>query len=166
MADDRGPALEALRRLNDAGYLFYLDRNRTRADDLLVRAHAADCLHRAAAALSRAEQNLRRAIPAPSRETPFPDPALLGSARALKALQERIALLETRLRGPALLPDGDFSTKIPTEDLHYRLVSLDAALLDCAAAIETGAMAPLEPAFSSLLNAAEQAISKRNEISG
>jgi hypothetical protein len=164
MADDAVPNLETLRRLNDAGYGFYRDAARVRADDLLVRARAADSLHRTAASLALAEQKLRRAMPAPSREIPFPDPALLATARTLKAFQERIATLETRLRGPAALPDRDFSAIIPTEGLRHRLVAVDAALLDHAAAVEAGASAPAEPVFSSLLDTLEQVIADRTEL--
>jgi len=159
MSDGREPSLEILRRLNDSGYLFYRDPARVRADDLLVRARAADCLHRAAAVLSLAEQKLRRAIPAPSRETPFPDPVLLTAARDLKALQERIATLETRLRGPAALPDRDFSAIIPTEEVRLRLVTLDAVLLDRAAAIEAAA-----PALTTVLDGFEQALADRAQL--
>jgi hypothetical protein len=164
MADDATPNLETLRRLNDAGYGFYRNPARVRADDLLVRARAANYLHRAAAALSRAEQALRHAMPAPSRENPFPDPALLATARALKAFQDRIAIFETRLRGPAALPDRDFSAVIPTEDLRQRLVTLDAALLDRAAIAEAEASAAAHAAYESVLDAFEQAIRERTEL--
>jgi hypothetical protein len=164
MADDRAPDLASLRRLNDSGYLYYRDPKRIRADDLMVRAGAADCLHRAAAALARAEQTLRRAMPAPSRETPFPDPALLATARALKAFQERIATIETRLRGPAALPDRDFSAIAPTEELRYRLVAVDAALVNHAAAVETGASGATDAGFGTLLDALEQVIDERTKL--
>jgi len=164
MADDAAANLETLRRLYDAGYGFYRNVTRVRADDLLVRALAADSLHRAEAALSLAEQKLRHAIPAPSREIPFPDPALLATARSLKAFQERIATLETRLRGAAALPDRDFSAVIPTEDLRHRLVALDAALVDRATAVETGGAGDVEAGFAELLDALEQAITDRTEL--
>jgi hypothetical protein len=166
MADDRAPDLAALRRLNDSGYLYYRDPKRVRADDLMVRAGAADCLHRAAALLALAEQKLRRAIPAPSREIPFPDPALLAAARGLKALQERIATLETRLRGAAALPDRDFSAIAPTEDLRNRLVGLDAELVGHAAAVETAASGEADLSFSALLDALAQAIDDRSKLAG
>lgn len=166
MAEDREPDLATLRRLNNSGYLYYRDPKRVRADDLMVRAGAADCLHRAAAALALAEQKLRRAMPAPSRETPFPDPAKLAIARALKAFQERIASVETRLRGPAALPDRDFSAIAPTEELRYRLVALDAALVNQAATVEKGASGVADDGFTALLDALEQVIDDRTKLAG
>ena len=164
MPDDAARNLETLRRLNDAGYGFYRNPNRVRADDLLVRALATDSLHRTAAVLLGAEQKLRRAIPAPSRENPFPDPTLLATTRVLKTFQERIAKLETRLRGAAALPDRDFSSVIPSEGARSNLVTLDATLLDRVAIVETGATAASEPIFSSLLDAFEQALGDRTSL--
>jgi len=164
MPDDAAPKLETLRRLNDAGYGFYRNPTRVRADDLLVRALAADSLHRAEAALLGAEQKLRRAIPEPSREMPFSDPMLLATARGLRAFQERIAALETRLRGAAALPDRDFSSVIPSESARNKLVTIDAALFDHVAIIEAGAAKALEPIFSSLLDAFEQVLSDRANL--
>ena len=140
------PNLDILRGLNEAGYGFYQNTTRVRADDLLVRSRAADALHRAAAIVYLAEQRARRALPAPTREHPQPDPAALAAIRALKALQERIETLETTLRGAAALPDGDFSTLIPSETVRQRLVGLDAALLEDAAAAEAAAATPGLPA--------------------
>jgi small-conductance mechanosensitive channel len=156
MAEFAGPNLETLRRLIDAGYGFYRDTNRVRADDLLVRARAADSLHAAAAQLLLAEQQARRTLPAPSRENPVPDPALLAAIRDLKIRATRLASLETRLRGAGALPDRDFSAIVPTEELRNRLVSLDTSLLDCAAAAEAGT--------ASVLDALEAAIAERSEL--
>jgi hypothetical protein len=164
MPNDAAPNLETLRRLNDAGYGFYRNPTRVRADDLLVRALTADSLHRTAAVLLGAEQKLRRAIPAPSRENPFPDPALLATARVLKTFQERIASLETGLRGAAALPDRDFSSVIPSEGARSNLVKLDAALLDRVTVVETGATAALDPIFPSLLDAFEQVMRDRDNL--
>ena len=46
----------------------------------------------------------------------------------------QIAALETRLRGPAALPDRDFSAITASAAQCHRLVELDAALLDAAEA--------------------------------
>ena len=164
MPDYATPNLETLRRLNDVGYGFYRSPTRIRVDDLLVRGLAADSLHRTAAALLGAEQKLRRAIPAPSRENPFPNSAPLANARVLRAFQERIATLETRLRGAAALPDSDFSAFNPSEGLRNLLVTQDAALLDHVAIVEKGATTPSDPIFSSLLDAFEQLVNDRTNL--
>ncbi len=132
--------LVALRRLNDGGYRFYRDVARVRADDLFVRAQATAALHRAAGVLDAADQAARAALAPPTREHPFPDPVALGAIRALRALRDRVAALETRLRGAAALPDGDFSAVIPSEAVRRDLVALDAALLARADAVAEGAI--------------------------
>jgi hypothetical protein len=112
--------LAALRQLTESGYGFYQNPARARADDLLVRSQAADALHHLGATITAAVQSAHAA---------FPDAASMASIRALRALHDRIEALETRLRGPAALPDRDFSRVVPTELVRQELVALDAALL-------------------------------------
>jgi hypothetical protein len=121
--------LAALRQLTESGYGFYQNPARARADDLLVRSQAADALHHLGATITAAVQSAHAALPPPSRAQPFPDAASMASIRALRALHDRIEALETRLRGPAALPDRDFSRVVPTELVRQELVALDAALL-------------------------------------
>lgn len=151
--------LEALRLLNESGYGYYLVTAQVREDDLMVRNRAADCLHRAAAAVARLEQAARHAVPPPSRAQPFPDPALLAKVRELKTLGERIAAVETRLRGAAALPDRDFSALIPSDAVRAKLVALDAQLVGHAAAVESGAESAV--AVPPLLEALEASIAER-----
>ena len=157
-----GPAadLAALRRLNDAGYGFYRDTARVRADDLLVRALAADCLHRAAGVIAASVHAARAAVPAPSREQPFPDTAALETVRTLRATQNRLAALETRLRGAAALPDRDFSRIVPSDAVRQELVALDAALLTAARAVEANGTPPSLAALEAAL-AARDALALR-----
>jgi hypothetical protein len=156
--------LASLRHLTDAGYRFYQDPSALRADDLAVRAEASARLHRAAASLAAAERQCRDSIPHPTRETPFPDPALLARPRALRALLDQLAALETRLRGPLLLPDADFTPLIATQSARHALVTLDAALLTAAAALETAAAVAEIPALRGGLTAVDAAIQARKQV--
>jgi hypothetical protein len=147
MSDTAPPDLDILRALTEAGWAFYRNPARQRADDQLVRGLAGDGLGRAGAAVAVAEARARGAIAAPTRENPLPDARQLASARALRALRERIAAVETRLRGAAAAPDRDATTQILSESQCDALVALDAALL---AAVARLAQAPDEPALAGL----------------
>jgi hypothetical protein len=133
--DEAGPtSLAQLQKLVGAGYNFYRLTDGQRADDLLVRARAADAISRATARVADATTAARRAIPPATRENPFPDPALLAQVAQCRILHARLGALETRLRGPAALPDRDFSHLRASPAHCERLVHLDAALLDAAEA--------------------------------
>ncbi len=165
MADAVSADLAALRRLNDGGYGFYRNIALVRADDLFVRAKATDALHRAAGVLDAADHAARAALSPPSREHPFPDPVALGAIRALRALRDRVAGLETRLRGAAALPDGDFSAVIPSDSVRQELVALDAALLTRADAVASGAIEAMADALDALEAAmlAREALAARGQ---
>jgi hypothetical protein len=160
---DPASDLASLRHLTDAGYRFYQDPSALRADDLAVRAEAAARLHRAAALLATAERQSREAIPHPTRENPFPDPALLARPRALRALSDQLAPLETRLRGPLALPDADFTSLIATPSARQALVSLDATLLTAAATLEAAAPSADIAAIRDALAAVDAAIQARKQ---
>jgi hypothetical protein len=132
MADSPVSNLAALQKLTEAGYGFYRNTARQREDDLFVRARAADALGRAAARVAEEVQAARRAVPAATREQPFADPAVMANIARLKTLQTRLAALETRLRGPAALPDSDFASVRASAAHCDRLVQLDGALLQAA----------------------------------
>ena len=92
--------------LNGYGYNWYRLDNQLQADDLLIRSQASDHLAAAAARLREIEANYRRAnLPPPSREQPSPDPAHVAAARRIRAVADRIAELDTRIRGAALPPN-------------------------------------------------------------
>ena len=101
-----------------------------------MRARAADALAQAAARLADQIRAARRAIPPATRERPFADPALMDKIAGLRDRQTRLAALETRLRGPAALPDRDFASLRASAVHCDRLVHLDAALLEAAEAPE------------------------------
>jgi hypothetical protein len=145
MGETTASNLEALQKLTDAGYGFYRQESRQRADDLFVRSRAADAVGRAAARAAGTAPAGGRPRPAATREHPFPDPALLAQVAQLREAHARLGALETRLRGPAALPDRDFSS-LRASPLHCaRLVHLDAALLHAAEAPDLiHHIAPLE----------------------
>jgi hypothetical protein len=154
-AQSSTPSLAALQKLTEAGYAYYRDTNRQRSDDMFVRARAADALARAASRLAEAVQTARRAIPPATREQPFADPVLLTGITRLREQQSRLASLETRLRGPAALPDRDFASLRASPAQCDRLVQLDAALLEAAEA----------PDVENRLDALEAALDQRAALS-
>jgi len=134
MSEPATTSLAALQALTGAGYNYYRDTSRQRADDLLVRSQAGDAVCRAAARVTETAIAARRGMPSVTREAPFPDPALLAQLTQLRELQARLNALETRLRGPAALPDRDFSRLRASAQHCDRLVHLDAALIEAAGA--------------------------------
>jgi hypothetical protein len=155
MSEAPTTSLDALRKLTDAGYGFYRDTARQRSDDLFVRARAADALARAAARLAEEVQAARRAMKPPTREQPFADPVQAERIARLRVTQVRLASLETRLRGPAALPDRDFASVRASPAHCDRLVHLDAALLEAAEA----------PDVEQRLDALETALDARAALS-
>jgi len=145
--------LDGLQLLNQCGYGFYRDPSSARADDLLVRSQAADALCRAAEAVSASIQSAHAALPPLSREHPFPDAAALNAIRKLRALHDRIDVVQTRLRGAAALPDRDFSRVVPSDAARQELVALDAALL--ARAMEVSENVELIAEVEAVLGARE-----------
>jgi hypothetical protein len=132
MAEHGVSTMAVLQKLTEGGYNFYRNTARQREDDLFVRARAADALSRAASRVMEAVQAARRTVPAATREQPFVDPAIMAGIAHMKTLQTRLAALETRLRGPAALPDRDFASVRASAAHCDRLVQLDAALVAAA----------------------------------
>ena len=93
--------------LTGVGYNFYDNRNRARADDLLVRQHASSLLASAGDSLKRLEADFRaQYIPAATRENPYPPADAMAKIRAGTRLRERLSDLETQIRSMA----------VPTQD--------------------------------------------------
>ena len=93
------------------GYNFYRKENQLRADDQLVRSKAAWLLGLAHAAIDEAELTFRReTLPAPTRDHPFPDPALVAQARALEQLGGAVSGLIGRLHALPV-PENDRMTQ-------------------------------------------------------
>jgi hypothetical protein len=87
------------------GYNLYAERNRLRADDLVVRQQAADALAAAGNALRALRTDYRRRfIPPPTRAQPEPPRERLEELSAIARLAERLADLETRIRSMPVPP--------------------------------------------------------------
>jgi hypothetical protein len=71
----------------------------------------------------------RKYLPPLSRERPDPDPQHLAAARQFRAVEERIAEVDTRLRGGAVPPDDKVWQRHRNEiDTLRRLGECDAIL--------------------------------------
>ena len=87
------------------GYNLYNDKNRSRADDLLVREQAASALSDAANALRDVRAAYRRRfVPPPTRDNPEPPRERLDQLAEITRAQDRFADLETRIRGMPVPP--------------------------------------------------------------
>jgi hypothetical protein len=103
------------------GYNLYDDKNRARADDLLVRSQAAAALGEAANALRELRTEYRRRyVPPPTREQPDPPRDRLDQLGAMARLQDRLSDLETGIRSMA----------VPTQDRVWERFRREATLLE------------------------------------
>jgi hypothetical protein len=103
------------------GYNFYDDRNRARADDLLIRQKVCHRLGEATSILSALEVAYRqRFIPPATREAPFPAAEVMERLREIGRLKARVQDLSVRLSGAS----------VPTQDkVWFRLREEQALLL-------------------------------------
>jgi hypothetical protein len=93
------------------GYNFYRAENQLRADDQLVRSHAAGLLSQAMAAVNAAESAYRREhLPPPSRSKPFPDAEAVAAAQRLERLARAIGALSAAIQHQAA-PENDRMTQ-------------------------------------------------------
>ena len=120
--------------LNGYGYNWYKLDNQLRADDLLIRARASEHLGTAMSRLRAIEAAYRRKyLPPPSREHPDPDPEHLFAARQIRGIAERIAEIDTRLRGAAVPPDDKIWQRHRDElDSLWRVSECDVVLVGAA----------------------------------
>ncbi len=102
------------------GYNLYENKNRLRADDLLVREKAAEMLSEGATTLRGLRTAFqKRFIPPPTRENPSPPPERLAQLREMAQLMERLEDLATRIRSMA----------VPTQDRVWEHFRGERALL-------------------------------------
>jgi hypothetical protein len=147
--------------LNGYGFNWYRADNQARADDLLIRSRASEHLAEAAASLRAAEAAYRRRfIPPPSRENPSPDPACLAAARRLRDVSDRIAALDTKLRGAAVPGDDKIWGRLRTrqEDLLLQLCQCDLMLVGKASELRALAAGIGTMPQAGVATEAEQAI--------
>ena len=107
--------------LTGFGYNLYDTKNRARADDLLVREKAAERIADAANFIRGLRTAYhRRYIPTPSRENPDPPPERLEQLRTLARVHQRLADLDTDIRGMA----------VPTQDRVWEHFRGESSLLN------------------------------------
>lgn len=106
--------------LTGYGYNLYEDKNRTRADDLLVRGQAAGALSEAANALRnlRTEYH-RRFVPPLTRENPDPPRERLDQLAEMARLGQRLSDVEVAIR----------SMPVPTQDRVWERFRREQTLL-------------------------------------
>jgi hypothetical protein len=93
--------------LTGYGYNFYNKANQARADDLLVRERASYFLSHAVEALAQLRGSYQfRFIPPLTRANPDPPQEAMARIRELEAVQQRLAQLESHIRGMS----------VPTQD--------------------------------------------------
>lgn len=133
--------------LSGYGYNLYNDRNRMRADDLLVRQQAAGALADAANALRTLRTEYRRRfVPPPTREQPEPPRDRLDQLSAMTRLQDRLAELETRVRSMPVPPTDTVWERFRREQTllaellthDYNLVTPCREVRDAAQALSAG----------------------------
>ncbi|HWB47511.1 MAG TPA: hypothetical protein VG651_00250 [Stellaceae bacterium] len=147
--------------INGYGYNWYRIDNQMRADDLLVRSRASDHLAAAVARLRDLEARYRRNfLPPPTREHPDSDPTALAEARRFKSVENRIAEIDTRVRGAAVPPNDKIWQRHRDEvETLGRLGTYDVLLI--GGAKELADTVSTLPADSALDAAAEQRIDER-----
>jgi hypothetical protein len=124
--------------LNGWGFNWYRLENQLRSDDLLIRSRASDHLGAASARLRELEASFRHQyLPPPSRRQPFPDPQRVEQLHRLQAVLDRLAALDTALRGGAAPGDDKIWARHRSEaDTLARLAHLDTVLVGCALELE------------------------------
>jgi hypothetical protein len=120
--------------LNGYGYNWYRLDNQLRADDLLIRSRASEHLGAAAARVREIEAAYRRIhLPPPTRERPDPDPEHLAAVRRIRAIADRVAELDTRVRGAAVPANDKVWVRHRDEvGTLWQLTQCDAALIGAA----------------------------------
>ena len=120
--------------LNGYGYNWYKLDNQLRADDLLIRARASEHLEAAVSRLRAIEAAYRRKyLPPPTRQHPDPDPEHLAAVRQVHDIAERVAEIDTRLRGAVVPPEDKIWQRHRDElDTLWRLSECDVVLVGAA----------------------------------
>ena len=158
--------------LSGYGYNLYNDRNRMRADDLLVRQQAAAALADAANALRTLRTDYRRRfIPPPTREQPEPPRDRLDQLSTMTRLQDRLADLETRVRSMPVPPTDKVWERFRREQTllaellthDYNLIAPSREVHDAAQALTAdGWSDDSAAALDRLASQIEQAIRARS----
>lgn len=157
--------------LHGYGYNFYRKDNQARADDLLVRQHAAHFINAAADKVQRLEADYRRQhLPPACREQPLPPADKLATHRALRELSQEILQLEAALRGLSAPPEDktwmrhrrelDTLRQLLVHDVQFvgaaKLLDEAASVLNAAPPDQSAAIAGLREHVALLRQLIEQ----------
>ncbi|MBV9849227.1 MAG: hypothetical protein JO250_06015 [Armatimonadetes bacterium] len=126
------PLIQKLQVLvGSPGYNYYNDKNKMRADDLLVRQRASAALAEGARALAALEPEYRRRfLPPATRENPYPPVEAMESLRALGRLRARLDDLAAQILGmPVPAQDKTWWRFRDEKALLARLLDFDYQLL-------------------------------------
>ncbi len=168
--DDAGALKRLLLNLYTGwGYNAYRRENQDRADDLLVRNGVCGLLAEARAALANHIGRIRRRIPTPSRDDPFPGAAERARIRDLEGIDRDIDALEALLRHLPV-PENDSTWIRHRAEAAFlaRLVEADQAMATHALRLREQMRAAADDADASALRAPiaalRQAIDARKSI--
>ena len=150
------------------GYNAYRQENRDRADDLLVRNGVCGLLAEARAALGARAQRLRRDIPTPSRDDPFPGAAERARIRELEGVDRDIEAIEALIRHlPVPENDSTWIRHRAEADFLPRLIEADQAMAEQALRLRERARSdePDDPAaLGAPISALRQTIDARKAL--
>ncbi|MFP6562427.1 hypothetical protein WJ542_29620 [Paraburkholderia sp. B3] len=111
------------------GYNAYRQENKDRADDQLVRNGVCGLLGEARAALASRATTIRRTIPTPSREVPFPGVEERAQIKKLEAIGRDIEAVEALIRHLPV-PENDTTWLRHRAEREFlpRLIAADEAM--------------------------------------
>ncbi|WP_179404405.1 hypothetical protein [Burkholderia guangdongensis] len=165
--DDAG-ALKALlvNLYTGWGYNAYRQENKDRADDQIIRNGVCALLGEARAQLTAHVAGIRRAIPTPSRENPFPGADERARIAVLDALGRDIEAVEALIRHLPV-PENDATWRRHRSEREFlpRLADADEAMAGLALQVREDARSNPEPsAVSGALAALRDAIDARKRL--
>jgi hypothetical protein len=165
--DDAG-ALKALvmNLYTGWGYNAYRQENQDRADDLLVRNGVCGLLGEARAALTERATAIRRTIPMPSREAPFPGAEERARITRIEQAGRDIEAAEALIRHLPV-PENDTTWLRHRAEREFlpRLLAADEALAGQALQVRELARSGAElPAIAQGLDALRSAVASRQAI--
>ncbi|MDR0478617.1 MAG: hypothetical protein LBH31_02180 [Burkholderiaceae bacterium] len=165
--DDAG-ALKALviNLYTGWGYNAYRQENKDRADDLLIRNGVCGLLGDSRAALGSRAAAIRRLIPTPSREVPFPGAQERAQIAQVEQVSRDIEAIETLIRHlPVPENDSTWLRHRAEREFLPRLMAADEAMAGQALQLRELARTGADlPAVSQKLEILRAAIESRKAI--
>lgn len=122
------------------GYNAYRKENQDRADDILVRNGICELLGEARAELKNQAEDIRRSIPTPSREAPFPGDVERQRIRAIERADLTIEAVEAIVRSLPV-PENDSTWQRHRQETTFlpQLLAHDETMVECALMVRESA---------------------------